>query len=89
MVLSGGLYMLYILREGDSGVLRIDSGRLERDGLAGLNVYDEQNKLIPGLSGTRIRSWAVIGPHGQRVRGWFDILADDASRFVLGEAYPD
>ena len=83
MLLIGGVHMLFILRHGDSKILHLESGSIEK-GLSGLNVYDEEGGLIKSLSGVNIRSWCLIGPEGQRVPGWSDILADDYLKFVIG-----
>jgi len=51
MVLSNGLFMLYVTRK-DGTKRELRNGRVQRVGLVAVDVYDESNKLVEDLSGT-------------------------------------
>ena len=71
--------MVYVLR--DSGCMgRFTSGRVERTGPKRVNVYKRSGEFLEYFSGTRIRSWCVFGPDGQRVEGWCEVMPEDSSR---------
>ena len=71
--------MVYVIR--DSGCRgRFTSGRVERLGPQGLDVYNRYGEVLDYFSGTRIRSWCVFGPDGQRVEGWCEVASEDSSR---------
>ena len=74
----------YILRDGDGSLATLPSGKLRYDDSGGLAVYDEHDEVVPHLSGTHIRSWYVLGTHGQRESDWYDILDDDMQKFIFG-----
>jgi hypothetical protein len=79
MVLGNGVFMKYILREPNDGSVRfLGTGRIERDGLHGLSVYDGANTLRHDLTGTTIRSWNVLGPNGRSIDN--DIEVQDLER---------
>ncbi len=79
MVLGDGVVLRYILRRPDHpAVGLIDAGIIERDGLRGLTVRDQNGVLIDELSGGRIRSWNVVGPDGASIDN--DILPGDYGR---------
>lgn len=79
MPLSADAVLIFILRSGVAG--RLTTGRIERDGSAGLNVYSPDPQTINAyISGTNIRSWCVLGPQGKPLAGWCEILPEDRSR---------
>ena len=85
MVLGNGVFLKYVLREPDDGVVHVlGSGRIERDGLAGVNVYDEDNRVIEYLSGTHFRSWCVLGPNERRIDGWCEVELQDYQKILRG-----
>ncbi len=62
------MFLKYVLREPNDGMVRfLGTGRIERDGLHGLSVYDDANVLKQDLSGTAIRSWNAVGPNGKSI----------------------
>jgi len=48
MVLSNGLFMLYVTRQ-DGTRRELRTGRMQRVGLVAIDVYDENNNLVEDL----------------------------------------
>ena len=85
MQLGNGVALKYILRApANDAVNSIDIGTVERDGRGGLRVRNEHGTLIQELSGTRIRSWCIVGPDYVSIDG--DVIPGDYERFRLGDA---
>lgn len=62
MQLSFTSVLVYILQRGIAG--RLSTGRIERDEDGGLAVYTGPGlALNEYISGPRLRSWCVLGPH--------------------------
>ena len=81
IVLSDEAVLVYILAE--SGVKgQLASGRIERNPTGKLTVFDAHGERFDYLSGNRLRSWAVVGPQGQPIDGWQEILPEDLARFA-------
>lgn len=80
MPLSDDSVLIYILQSGVLG--RLSAGRIERDGNAVINVYDRYDRLQPYFSGTKLRSWCVVGPNGLPVPSWSSILPEDCARML-------
>ena len=80
MLLGNGVVLKYIMRGANQPVQSIDCGAVERDGRGGLRVRDEHGTLIQELSGTRIRSWCIVGADGASIDG--DIILVITSDFV-------
>ena len=79
LLLSDDLVMVYVMRT--SGCMgRFTSGRVERTGPSGVNVYNRYDEIIEYFSGTRIRSWCVFGPDDERIEGWCEVAPEDSSR---------
>ena len=78
MPLSHLATFVFTLHSGVAG--RLTHGRVERDGQHVI-VYQggRKNEYI---SGTRLRSWCVLGPDGSPVREWCHVLPED--RHLLG-----
>jgi hypothetical protein len=71
--------MVYVMR--DSGCRgRFTSGRVERTGPKGVNLYNRSGEFLEYFSGTRIRSWCVFGPTGRRIEGWCEATPEDLPR---------
>lgn len=76
MNLSFECVLVFILqRSGCAG--RLQRGRVERHGSTGLNVYDDKDDLIDYLSGSRLRSWCLLGNDALPVENWGHILQED------------
>jgi hypothetical protein len=76
MVLSDEVCVVYVLAE--TGVRgKLTSGRVERNTSGELDVFDPQGNKFEYLSRGRLRSWCVVGPNGEPVDGWRNILAED------------
>jgi len=72
---------VYVL--ADSGVRgRLTSGRIERNPAGELDVFDAQGDRFDYLSGSRMRSWCVLGPEGKPIDRWQHILPEDLNRIV-------
>jgi hypothetical protein len=81
MVLSGEAVLVYVL--ADSGVRgRLAAGRIERNPAGELDVFDAQGDRFDYLSGSRMRSWCVLGPAGKPIDGWQHILPEDLSKII-------
>ena len=81
MVLSGEAVLVYVL--ADSGVRgRLASGRIERNPAGELDVFDAQGVRFEYLSGSRMRSWGVLGTEGKPIDGWQHILPEDLGKIV-------
>ena len=80
MVLSNGLFMLYVTRQ-DGTRRELGSGRVQRVGLVAIDVYDENNNLVEDLSGDRLRSWCVFDPSGKPIDG--DVEPQDMAKFFM------
>jgi hypothetical protein len=61
---------------------RLTSGRIERVGKRGLNVYDTYGNLFEYLSGDALRSWCVFNDRGLPVEDWCNILPGDMEEVV-------
>ena len=74
--------MLFVLsRSGCLG--HLTSGRIERVGPTGLNVYSEfDGSLNEYISGDNLRSWCVLGGDGKPLPGWFEASLEDYNRIV-------
>ncbi|MGP0075799.1 MAG: hypothetical protein ACLPWF_28115 [Bryobacteraceae bacterium] len=82
-VLSQEAALVYILAE--SGVRgHLTSGRIERNSDGTLDVFDAWGNRIDYVSGNRLRSWCVIGPDGNPIDGWREILPEDLPRILAG-----
>ena len=82
-VLSEEAALVYILAE--SGVRgRLTSGRIERGPDGTLDVFDARGNRIDYISGSRLRSWCVVGPDGNSIDGWREILPEDLPRILPG-----
>ena len=77
--LSDGLALVYVMR-ASRYMGRFTSGRVERTGPSGVNVYNRFGELLDYFAGTHIRGWCVFGPDGQRVEGWYEVAPEDSSR---------
>jgi hypothetical protein len=74
--LSPEVVLVYVLAEsGVSG--HLSSGRIERRPCGSLDVFDARGERFDYLSGNRLRSWCVIGPEGEPLDGWREILPED------------
>ena len=81
VLLSVDAILVYILAE--SGVRgQLNSGRIERDPLGKVDVFDSRGDRVEYLSGGRIRSWCVMGPRGKALEGWREILPEDLPKFA-------
>jgi hypothetical protein len=81
MVLSERAVLLYILAE--SGVRgHLTSGRIELDPFGELDVFDAQGDRFEYLSGSRLRSWCVVGLEGNPMDGWQKILPQDIAKIT-------
>ena len=77
--LSDRLALVYVMRTSGC-VGRFTSGRVERTGPPGVNVYNRYGEILEYFSGTRIRSWCVFGPDDERIEGWCEVDPEDSSR---------
>ena len=76
MLLSDEAVLVYVLAE--TGVRgHLTSGRIERHPSGKLHVFDVRGDCFEYLSGERLRSWCVLGPQGQTIDGWREILPED------------
>jgi hypothetical protein len=76
MVLSDEVSLLYVLAE--SGVRgKLTSGLIERNPSGALVVYDTHGERFEYLSGPKLQSWCVVGPEGEPIVGWQEILPGD------------
>jgi hypothetical protein len=76
VLLSPEVILVYVLAEsGVSG--HLSSGRIERLPCGTLDVFDARGEPFDYLSGHRLRSWCVIGPKGEPIDGWREILPED------------
>jgi hypothetical protein len=76
MVLSDEVCLVYVLAE--TGVRgKLTSGRIERDPSGALVIFDAHGERFEYLSGSKLQSWCVVGPNGEPVDGWREILAED------------
>jgi hypothetical protein len=67
VLLGNGVVLRYILRNpANQAVGSVESGSIKR-GLHGLIVRDQYGGVIEELSGSRIRSWNVVGPDGASI----------------------
>jgi hypothetical protein len=79
LLLSDDLVMVYVMRT--SGCVGLfTSGRVERTGPSGVNVYNRYGEILDYFSGTRIRSWCVFRPDDERIEGWCEVAPEDSSR---------
>ena len=80
MPLSDTAVLIFVLhRSGCVG--RLTSGRIERDGPDGLNVYTGPGGCRNDyISGSNLRSWCVLGPDGKPISGWCEIAAEDRAK---------
>ncbi|MFZ0339570.1 MAG: hypothetical protein WAL45_16155 [Terracidiphilus sp.] len=73
--------MVYVLAESRvTG--HLTSGRIERRPCGKLDVFDARGERFEYLSGQRLRSWCVIGPEGDPVDGWREILPEDLPKIL-------
>jgi hypothetical protein len=68
MRIGNGVVFKYVLREPDNGPVHLlEAGTVQRDGLHGLIVRNEDGNVSAELSGARIRSWNTVGPDGSSI----------------------
>lgn len=81
MTLSDEAVLVYIL--AGSGVRgRLTSGTIQRDSSGNLGVFDARGERFDYLSGEKLRSWCVLGPQGDPVDGWQQILPEDINKIT-------
>jgi hypothetical protein len=81
--LSSEVSLVYVLSE--SGVRgQLTSGRIERNGLRAVDVFDARGEWFEYLSGEKVRSWCVMGPKGEPIDGWREILPEDLPKIIPG-----
>src|SRR5205085_12677259 len=69
MRLSDTAVLVFVLSHSGC-VGRLRSGRIERDGPAGINVYNERaGTKNDYISGGNLRSWCVVGSDGRPLHG--------------------
>ncbi|HVV45555.1 MAG TPA: hypothetical protein VHC72_10125 [Bryobacteraceae bacterium] len=78
MDLSREAIFVYVLNTGVAG--RLMFGRVKRYDETCVNVYDSSGQLLSYISGSRIRSWCIVGPGGQAIPSWSSILPIDRER---------
>jgi hypothetical protein len=79
MPLSYEAVLVYVLHSGCVG--RLTFGRVERNEASGLDVYSpDPNMMNDYISGTRLRSWCVMGRNRKPVRDWYSIRPEDEQR---------
>jgi hypothetical protein len=84
MVLSDAASLVYIL--AGSGVKgHLTSGRIERGPSGTLEVFDALGNSFEYLSGERLRSWCVLGPDGDAIDGWREILPEDLPKIFAAD----
>jgi hypothetical protein len=64
MQFGNGVVLRYILRGTNQPLQPIDCGIVERDGRGGLKVRSGHGIVLEHLSGSRLRSWCIVGPDG-------------------------
>lgn len=84
MRLSDDAALLFVLRSGVQG--RLTVGKVEHDVDTLVRVYDRHGDLQPYISGTRLRSWCIVGPAGQPIPSWCSILPEDRGRLLTQAA---
>jgi hypothetical protein len=72
--LSYSAVLLFVLQSGCPG--RLAAGRVERDGDE-IRVYDAHGNANEYISGSRLRSWCIVGLDGEPLPGWCSILSED------------
>ena len=81
IVLSDEVVLVYVLHHSGC-VGRLTAGRVERDGLGPLNVYDRYGGVFEYLVDANLRSWCVFGPDGNPIDGWSKIVEEDVQRMA-------
>ena len=80
VLLSDTAMLKFVLRRSGC-VGQLTSGRIERDGPDGLNVYTGPGGCRNDyISGSNLRSWCLLGPDGKSMSGWCEIAAEDRAK---------
>jgi hypothetical protein len=76
MPLSYDAVLVFVLQSGCVG--RLTFGRVERNDAEGLKVYSPYPHAVNHyISGSRVRSWCVIGPDGKHLSDWHSVRPED------------
>ncbi len=81
MPLSYDAVLVYVLHSGCVG--RLTFGRVEQSDAKNSRVYSPDLKTMNDyISGTRLRSWCVIGPDLKPHPGWHSVRPEDHERVL-------
>jgi hypothetical protein len=86
MSLSFDAILIYVLHSGCRG--HLTTGRIERNGEGGLDVYGSWQGRNEYLSGNQFRSWCVLTLDNRIVADWHSILPRDRGLLRSGTASP-
>ena len=76
MQLSYDAMLVYVLHSGCVG--HLTTGRVEQSADEGLQVYSPfVSEINEYISGSRLRSWCVMGRDGKALPGWCSVRPED------------
>jgi len=79
MQLGKGVYLLYTVRNDDSGVVCANSGSFYHDEDRNISVFGEDGAPLPALNGKLVKSWRIVSPSGKS--RWENVQADELAAF--------